>query len=411
MASRTALRAVLLTLPVLLVLASPVAAGDFRSDQSVTVAEDETITDDLYVGAGLIEIAGTVEGDATVAGGTVTISGTVDGSVNVGGGTVDVLGDVGGAVRVTGGNVRIAGTVGRDVVVFGGTVTIDAAANVSGDLAGGVGTLTVNGSIEGDVLAGAGTMTVNGSVDGNVDVSVGDLTIGSTAVIGGDVDYRSSRDADIADGAEIGGEVTRSEPPPNVGSGPTIADNPILTFVGLFVGLLLFGWSLLALRPRFVLGTGEMVRLSPLPSLGLGLAGWLGQFLLVILLFVCAILFGILASAVGGAFFAAFLIVTMLVVIVAFIAAVPVAMGLGELVLRDRSPYLAYLAGAAELALGIVLLGLLPVLGGVATLVVWVLGLGAFILYFARTRHVPWTRTEPPPAAPAAPAAPAVPPA
>jgi len=115
-----------------------------------------------------------------------------------------------------------------------------------------------------------------------------------------------------------------------------------------------------------------------------------------------AVLFGILAFAIGGAFFIAFLIVTMLVVIVAFLAAVPVAMALGELVLRDQSSFIAYLAGAAMLALGLVLLGLLPVLGGLATLLVWIVGLGAFILYFARTRHVPWTRTGPP-AAPVAP--------
>jgi cytoskeletal protein CcmA (bactofilin family) len=395
---RTILRSILLVFPVVLLAASPVAAGDFRSSQSVTVADGETVSDDLYVGAGTVDIAGTVDGDATIGGGSVTITGTVDGSLNVAAGTVDVLGDVGGAVRVSGGNVRIAGSVGRDVVIFGGTVTIDSDATVSGDLAGGVGTLTVNGAVGGDILAGAGMLTLNGSVDGNVDVSVGDLTLGSTAVVGGDISYRSRNEAQIADGAQVGGDVTRSEPPANVGGGASSAlvDNPVVSFIGLFVGLLLFGWSLLALRPRFVLGSGEAVRISPLPSLGLGVAGWIGQFLLMILLFILAILFGILAAAVGGAFFIAFLIVTMLVIIVAFLAAVPVAMAFGELLLRDRSPYLAYLAGAAVLALGLVLLGLLPVLGGIATLLVWIVGLGAFILYFARTRYVPWTRTGPP---------------
>jgi cytoskeletal protein CcmA (bactofilin family) len=402
MAPRTALRAFLLTLPVLLVLASPVAAGDFRGSQTVTVADGETITDDLYVGAGTVEIAGTVEGDATVGGGTVTVTGTIEGSLNVAAGTVDVVGDVGGAVRVSGGNVRISGSVGRDVVIFGGTATIDSGATVSGDVAGGTGNLTINGSVEGNVIAGSGTLTVHGSVGGDLDVSVGMLIIGSEAVVGGDVDYTSSRDAQIADGAQIGGSVTRSEPPAQVGGAAALADNPVVSFIGLFVGLLLFGWPLLALRPRFVLGSGEAVRRSPLASLGLGFAGWIGQFLLVILLFICAVLFGILAFAIGGAFFIAFLIVTMLVIIVAFIAAVPVAMALGELVLRDQSSFIAYLAGAAMLALGLVLLGLLPVLGGLATLLVWIVGLGAFILYFARTRHVPWTRTGPP-AAPVAP--------
>jgi cytoskeletal protein CcmA (bactofilin family) len=413
MAPRALLRSLLLTLPVLLVLASPVAAGDFRGSQSVTVAEGETVTEDLYVGGGTVQIAGTVEGDATIGGGTVTITGTVDGSLNVAGGTVDVVGDVGGAVRVSSGNVRIAGSVGRDVVVFGGTTTIDANATVSGDVAGAVGTLTVNGAIEGNLLAAAGTITVNGSVAGDVNVGVGDLSLGSTAVVEGDIDYTSKNEASIADGAQVGGSVTRTDPPAGTWGNPwgssAIVDNPILSFIGLFVGLLLFGWTLLALRPRFVLGSAEAVRLSPLPSLGLGFAGWIGQFLLVILLFICFVLFGILAGAVGGAFFIAFLVVTMLVVIAAVLASVPVAMAIGELVLRDRSPYLAYLAGAAVLALGLVLLGFLPALGGLATLLVWIIGLGAFILYFARTRDVPWVRTAPPlpPPAPTEPVAPA----
>ena len=402
---RPILRSLLLALPLVVVAASPVAAGDFRGSQNVTVADGETVTDDLYVGAGVVEIAGTVEGDATIGGGTVTITGTVEGSVNVAAGTVDVLGDVGGAVRVSGGNVRVAGSVGRDVVLLGGSTTIGSDATVAGDVAGAVGTLTLDGTVEGNVLAAAGTITVNGSVEGDIDTTVGELAINSTAVVGGDVSYRSRQEARISDGAQIGGSVERSEPPAEIGGGASaVVTNPILSFIGIFVGLLLFGWTLLALRPRFVLGSAEAIRLSPLPSLGLGFAGWIGQFLLLILLLICAVLFGILALAVGGAFFIAFLIVTMLVVIVAFIAAVPVAMALGELVLRDRSPFLGYMAGAALLALALVLLGLLPALGALATLVVWVIGLGAFILYFARTRNVPWTRTELPPAEPVAPA-------
>ena len=397
--TRTILRSLIIALPVLLVVVSPAAAGDFRGSQSVTVADGETVTDDLYVGAGTVEISGSVDGDATIGAGTVMIRGTVDGSVNVAGGTVDILGDVGGAVRVSGGTVRIAGTVGRDVVLLGGTTTIASDATVAGDVAGAVGTLTLDGDVEGDVLAAAGTITVNGSVAGDIDATVGELALTSTAVVDGDVMYRSRQEARIADGAQIGGSVERSEPPAVIGGGgASVVTNPILTFLGLFVGLLLFGWTLLALRPRFVLGSGEAVRLSPLPSLGLGVAGWIGQFLLVILLFICAVLFGILAAAVGGAFFIAFLIVTMLVIIVAFIAAVPVAMALGELVLRDQSPFLAYLAGAAELALALVLLGLLPALGALATLLVWIIGLGAFILYFARTREVAWTPGAPRPA-------------
>ena len=50
MLNRTDVRALLLAVLATLVIAGPVAAGDFRSDTTVTIGPDETIDDDLYVG-------------------------------------------------------------------------------------------------------------------------------------------------------------------------------------------------------------------------------------------------------------------------------------------------------------------------------------------------------------------------
>jgi hypothetical protein len=293
-------------------------------------------------------------------------------------------------VRVSGGTVRIAGAVGRDLVMFGGTTTVASSATVAGDLAGGVGTLTMDGSVAGDLLMGSGNVTVNGTVEGAVDAAVGDLTLGSTAVVGGDVRYTSRNEARIADGADVGGEVERREPQ-SVPGASALTDNPVVSFVGILVGLLLFGWTLLAIRPRLVMGSGEALRTSPLAALGLGVVGWIGQFVLLILLIVVGALLAALAGSVGGAFIVAALIVLLLIVILIFLAAVPVAMAIGGLVLPgDRSPYLAYLAGAAILALVFVLAGFVPALGALVAILIWLLGLGALVRYLWRTRDVPW---------------------
>jgi cytoskeletal protein CcmA (bactofilin family) len=398
--------ALLLALVSMVLVATPVAAGDFRGADIVSVAQDETVDDDLYVAAGTVNISGTVAGDATVSGGTVTVAGRIEGSLNVAGGSVDVLGEVVGAVRVSGGTVRIGGSVGRDLVVFGGTATVASSATVAGDLAGGVGTLTVDGSVEGDLLVGAGSLTINGSVDGDVNVGVTDLTLGSTAVVGGDVTYTSRNEARIADGADVGGAVERQEPADAPGASP-IADNPIVSFIGALVGMLLLGWTLLAIRPRLVLGSGETLRRSPLPALGIGVVGWIGQFVAIIVLVVVGALLAALAGAVGVAFIVFAIVVLMLLVIGVFVSAVPVAMAIGDLVMPgDRSPYLAYLIGAAILAALVVAGGYVPALGAVITILVWILGLGALLVYAWRTRHVPWpgpgspvTAAEPAPAA------------
>jgi cytoskeletal protein CcmA (bactofilin family) len=381
----------------LVLLAGPAAAGDFRGDDTVTITEGETVDDDLYAGAGTITIAGIVNGDATVAGGTVTVTGSVGGSLNVGGGTVDVLGDVEGAVRVTGGTVRIAGSVGRDLVILGGNVTLDPDSDIAGDVAGGTGDLTVGGQIAGDLFAGSGTvrLTPTAVIDGMIEVTVDQLVIESGATVAGDVIYTSAREAQIASGARIAGSVERREPPASPAT-TTLPDNPIISYLGLLLGMLLFGWSLLAIRPRLVLGSSEALRTAPLPALGLGCVAWITQFVLIILLVVLGAVLGVIAGAIGGAFLVAALVILLLLVILLFLSSVPVAMAIGGLVLRgDTSAYLVYLAGAAILAAVIVVAGLVPALGGIVGLVVWILGLGAFTLYGWRTRRQPYS-VEPP---------------
>ncbi len=407
MLRRSRARAAVLAALATIALASPVTAADIRTDRDVTVAAGETVDDDLYVAAGTVVIDGTVNGDVTIAAGTITVNGTVNGAVNAGGGTVDVRGEVTGAVRTSAGTVRIAGSVGRDVVVFAGNVTIEPTGQVAGDVVGTGGTLVVSGTIARDLLAAGGTIEVNGTIEGSVDVNVGQLTIASGAAVGGDVTYRSSNEADIADGT-VSGSITRQEPPATWPGGTTVvSSNPILSYLGLLLGMLLLGWGLLALRPRLTLGSADALRTSPLLSVGVGLGAFIGQFIVITILVLLAVLVGILASALGGAFFAVALVVLLLVILAIILSTIPVALAIGRLILGDRSAYLAYLVGAAILALVLVAASLVPALGGLAFLCVWVLGLGAFVVYLWRTREQPYVLVEataPPPAAAAPPA-------
>jgi hypothetical protein len=94
-------------------------------------------------------------------------------------------------------------------------------------------------------------------------------------------------------------------------------------------------------------------------------------------------------------------------VLAIILSTIPVAMAIGRMILPDRSLYLAYLVGAAILALVMVAASFVPALGGLAFFVVWVLGLGAFVVYLWRTREQPYVLVQPtaPPPAPVAPPA------
>ena len=116
--------------------------------------------------------------------------------------------------------------------------------------------------------------------------------------------------------------------------------------------MLIFGWTLLAIRPRLVLGSGELLRTRPPPGARLR-AACLGRSVRArrVPAPSRAVLFAILAGAIGGAFAFAAVVLILLIIILFVIASVPVAMAIGGLILRgDRSPYLAYLVGAAILA-------------------------------------------------------------
>ncbi len=150
-------------------------------------------------------------------------------------------------------------------------------------------------------------------------------------------------------------------------------------------------------RPRLTLGSADALRTAPLPSLGIGLAALIGQFVLIALLALVGVLLAIIAGPLGGAVVAVCVVVLLLIILAIIFSVVPIAMTIGRLVLPgDRSPYLEYLAGAAILALVVVASGYVPALGGLVFLIVWVLGLGAFVVYSWRTRERPYVLPEPP---------------
>jgi cytoskeletal protein CcmA (bactofilin family) len=412
---RRALRALPPALLLLLVTAQAAVAADYRTGDTVTVGRDESFDEDLYVAAGTITFDGRVDGDLTVAGGTVTVNGEVTGSINVASGQFTLNGTSGGAVRSAGGEVTITGSVGRDLVVVGGDTRVTEQGSVAGDVAGATGSLSLLGTVGGDVESASGTMRIGGRVDGSVDVEVEQLVILSGAVIGGDVRYGSSEEAQVAADAQIGGEIERREPASAdiEGAGP---DNPLIQFLAGFFGLLLLGWLIMLIRPRPTALAGAELRARPLLGLGIGLAGWIVQFLLLILLILLAALFGQLASSLGGAFIGLFIVVLLAVILLALVAHVYVAMAIGDLIggfvsprpaVATRgpagetyvdesaaapsaaSPWLLYAVGAliwsGLLALaGLVSGGLLVIL----YLLGWVLGIGALALYHWSRRRV-----------------------
>ncbi len=328
-----ALTAVLL---VLLPLVSGVAAAQSAGQVGGTIV----------VGAGE-----TVDGVQGVAG-TIVVRGTVDGDLSGTAGTILIAesGTVTGNVQGAAGSVVVAGTVEGDVQVGGGSFD-----------------LTETGEIGGNLDVGAGSVTVDGTVGGAVRAGGDAVTLGPNADVGGEFRYDAEQFT-RSDDATVGGEVIQDDSlgGPTTGFGGFGSPSWVGTAFG-FVTSLLLGAILLLVFPRFSDGVAARVGGSPAVTLGVGLLTLVGVPILLVLVAITIV--GIPFSLAG---FAAF-------VIALWIASVygKYAVGVWVLSLADgENRWLALLLGLV----GFLLLGLVPIVGGVAEFVAVLLGLGAVAL-------------------------------
>ncbi len=309
-----------------------------------TAAAEQTRTGgNVVVGQGQ-----TVKGGLSATGGTVVIRGTVDGNLDAVSGNVLIAqtGTVNGDVSAFAGNVRIEGTVNGNVDAQTGNLVVAKSA-------------TVGKSLEG----ASGYALIAGTVKGNARITGETLTLANSANVGGNLVYDVNK-FNRQNGASVGGTVQRDESMNNAGPSP-IPHIPgwVGAVYGFFVNLLL-GIVLLALFPTFSDSVADNGRTNPLFSIGVGI---LFLILVPIVLIVFAItIIGIPITILGAIVFAIFL----------WVATVygSLTVGVWLLSLADTGGHwLGLILGLFVVAI----LSRIPIVGGIVTFVVLLLGLGA----------------------------------
>lgn len=332
-----------------------------------TVTRRGTITEDLYLFGGAVDVRADLQGDVAAFAGTIVIGQRVTGDVLATGGDVRIEGEILDDVRIGGGNVVLAGRVGGDAIALGGAVSLERDATVGGRAWFAGGDINVAGRIVTHLKAGGEKITLSGSIDGDVDLAAEEIVILPATRVAGKLTYRSRREARIEPGAQIAGGVTRL--PLERGS-----------VAGRVAGRLLFiaaagalGAGLILLFPGFALGTIGTLSRDPLKSVGLGAGALVGLPAAAIVLMV---------TVVGLAAGAALLVVYGLALAAGCLAG---ALYGGDAVLRllRRAPTTTTGETIAALLLGMIglsLVALVPVVGGIAAFAVLLFGLGALLL-------------------------------
>ncbi len=227
----TTLRSVLFAFLITLVLALP-APGSTGDDAREKTDEMEVISKDISRAAGNLEILentlvqanvtlnlgeltvhGIVDGNVKNNMGKVIINGDVKGDVEANMGQVAVYGNVAGNVTTNMGDVTVEGSVGGDVVTDLGSTRIEG--TVGGNVRSGAGELHLSGIVAGNIDSAAGTLYINGLVEGDLNLDYGVVEMGPDAVVSGRVYVRRGTvemaDTAVAGSVEIEREMGREQ--------------------------------------------------------------------------------------------------------------------------------------------------------------------------------------------------------
>lgn len=335
-----------------LILPAVAGAAIFRGEGSLTF--NQAAAENVYLAGGVVRQTASVVGDSWLAGGNLFLTGSTSEDVLAIGGQVDVAGAVGGDLRLAGGHLTLRAPVAGDVAIAGGEVALLPEAVINGDLS-----------------VAAGQVALNNRVDGDVVIRAGQITLGEQALITGKLTYYSAEELVVPAGAQILGGLDYHPLAKPLNKGATAAvfgfaavSWLIFKLLTLFVG----AWILIALlgaaAPRLVSSTLQ----NFWPRLGWGFV-----ILVVTPVLALMLMLTIIGLPLGFGLLALY---GLLLVLARIFAVIFLGSWLVKRFSQSGQPE-ANWKSAALGALVMALLGLIPVLGWIACLILFLAALGA----------------------------------
>jgi len=314
-----------------------------------------------------------VRGNVFLAGGRVRLDNRVGGSAFVTGGEVDVTGPVSHNLFAAGGDLRIESAIDGDVTGAGGKVRITRGAKLRGDVALAGGSIEVEGEVGGDLHAYGDSVVINGVVAGDLELAGETIRIGPDARIAGKLEYRSGGRIVIDPQAEVARGVEEVDGHERnwfrkIRHGATRVGGIMFT-----LGVVLLGALLILGMPGFSREAAEMIRREPLQSAGMGCVMLVGVPFAIVVLMITVIGIPLALMMIFG-----YIVLLMLGYLVA-------ALFVGDTVLArlgtERANSVAWRLLFLLLALvALSIVRQVPLIGGFAVLLLFLVGIGAFTL-------------------------------
>jgi len=323
----------------------------------------------------IVGVVDDVNGDLFWWGQSVNLAGNVLNNAFLGGSTASIDGVVGSDAFTFAGTTYVTGEVMHNVYAFAAQLFVNEGAVIHGNLICLCGALTINGTVRGQVLGSGGATTVTGNV-GSMDLEVGNLIVTSSAVIHGDLDYEGNEEADIADDAQIRGDVRWDQDTSADGTGDDDSSASdglsfwnIAVTIWWYLANLTVGMAFLLLGGRVARAPVERLREQAAVGLGFG-------FVVTVVVPVACLIAALMLVTLPLGF------IVMLVYMVAlFLAQLVTAQFLGDWLMRKAgqqqpSEYLALAGGLVILFLATEI----PYVGFLIWLTALFLGVGGLFL-------------------------------
>lgn len=296
-------------------------------------------------------------------------------------------GGIDGNVCAGGSTTIESGKSVGDLLLFGCNGTVKSEANVNGDVAVFGGNLVIEKSatVQGDVAVFGGSVQMAGEVKGDIAIMGGAVNLGSTAVVNGSVRVLGGG-VERDENAVVRGGITQEN---NARFGPSFGrifvpgvDGLSAVGLGIVSGLIkalalaALGALLVVFFPQPTRRVVETAQGSFGPSLGVGCLTLLVMPMLFLLLLITCIGPAILAIVVAVALTFGWLAI-------GYLAGEKI---LAALKAREVTPVVAVVVGVLTLAI----IGQVPCLGWLITVLIGALGLGAVVLTRFGTRPYPF---------------------
>ncbi len=231
-----------------LLAAKPVDAAEFHF-KGYTLAQDQTVNDDVYVSGDTADIKGVINGDLFVCAESVTISGTVSGDIYTVGSKVTFEGNSYGNVYMLGNNLNLEGSIKGNLYTMAAMINSSVAVekdftNISQDG-------TLKGSVADDTRVIANNISIDTVIGGDL-ISIARIDDVEKGNVSGNIyNWGTIKGLAKAQGVDLDAEKPNIE----VSTSQRVSAN-LLTGLISFIGLGLAGYFLITLSP---VKTGKIV--------------------------------------------------------------------------------------------------------------------------------------------------------